>query len=165
MPEEIDRLNLIDMHRAPLGVIPIAEARELVATGKGRYFHSKHRRSRIEGVILTIPLCVLHGLTSPERALSISNFCGTRFIFKAKISTAAANFYAYRHKKMDPRESPDAALIRMMGPQLRKCPPPTRAAPAPLRTSVGSKRYRVRSADGRDPSTLPSRQPTAALAA
>lgn len=165
MANQTTMLHLLDMHRTDIGLVPIDEARDLVATGRGRYYHSHGRVSQIQGVVLTISLSALHGILTPERALSISNFCGTRFIFKAKISTEAANFYAYRHKKMDPHESPDAALIRMMGPQLRKCPPPTRAARVTSRTSGGLKRSPVRSADGRDPSTLPSRQPTLALAA
>lgn len=152
-----DELQLIDMHGDKACYIHDAEARNLVAMGYGKVFHTRNgKSSRVRGVKLHVPLRVVNGTEAGERALSVTNYCGTRFIFRAKISTDATNFYSFRFKKLDPLESPDAALLRMMG-QLPEWPPATPDDDDSLDTCAGSKHSRVRSADGRVPNTSQSR--------
>ncbi len=165
MPEESNRLKLIDMHGYDVGFVHDDEARGLIQIGHGRFFHTRNGSvSKIRGVRLIVPLMVVNGTDSPERSLCATNYCGSRFIFRAKISTEATNFYSFRFKKLHPFESPDAALLRITG-QIPECPPDIRAVRDFSDTWDGSNLSLVRSADGRVPNTSQSRPLIADLAA
>jgi hypothetical protein len=165
LADEPKLLKLVDMHGAPVCYVHEAEARELIQLGHAFVFQTRNgTASKNRGLKLKVPLSVVNGTDSPERSLSITNYCGTRFIFRAKISTDATNFYSFRFKKVHPLESPDAALLRMMG-KLPEWPPPIRDANDSSDTFAGSRHSRVRSADGRVPNTSQSRPHTADRAA
>lgn len=158
---------MLDMHNQPLANVTEAKARELIGLGLARFFTTRAgTKSRNRGIILTSPFTVVMGNDVAEKALSVTIYCGTRFIFRTKISTEVANFHEFRYKRLSDEDSPNAALARIMGiVRDVECPQPIRAGRASLHISDGSKPCLVRSADGRVPSTSPSKPPTSAIAA
>jgi hypothetical protein len=176
--KESDRFvqyRLLDMHGGEVATINSEEAHRLIIEGYARTFRTR-ASYRVAGVILIVPLTVLNGNTDPERPLSLANYTGTRFVFRQKISTAVANFYSYRHKRMHPAEAPEYGLARILhcpaveGPvrQLKsekECPQLIPDVPAKSRTCGGSKRYRARSVAAQEVTFSPLRPPIAARAA
>lgn len=172
MGEEAGQLKLYDMHREFIAVLDRMEARDIVRQGYGGFLHGgRNTERRIVGVLLKVPLSVVTGNPSPQRALSISNFLGTRFLFRQKIESERANFFSFRHKNLDPMESPDMALSRMVEnvpmrfQRSPTCLPPIRDDRGFSATSAGSRRSPARSAGERRPSTSQSKQPTSEIAA
>ncbi len=168
--------KLLDMHGEQISFIPEQEARRLIGLGYARTFGSVGRRStKVHGVILTIPLSVATGNPNSERSLLPSNYTGTRFVFRQKISTEIANFYCYRHKKLHPTEDSSWALVRMLLPPALEGPvhklkrdlecPDTATAVASPATWDGSRPFRAPSAAARRASSPRPTRPTLALAA
>lgn len=177
LPGESCHYKLLDMHGEHISLIAESEARRLISLGYARTFGTVGRRStKVVGVALTVALAVATGNPNSERSLMPSNYTGTRFVFRQKISTELANFYSFRHKKMHPSEDSNWALVRMLlppaleGPVHRlksevECEAGIHAVGASPATWDGSKPFRALSAAARRASSPRPTRPTLARAA
>ena len=85
----------------------------MIRLGTARVFRTRSSE-RMRGVQLTVSLSTLSGNPDGERALSLSNYTGTRYVFRQKLSTDKVNAFTYRLKKLHPSENPAIVLWRIL---------------------------------------------------
>lgn len=101
------------MHGQPVCFIDTDTARGLLKQG----YATRYGRKRTIGLRLIVPLSKVTGNGPGERALTLANLTGTRFVFRQKIRTRTRGTQSvFRLKPLHVTESPEHALLRILTP-------------------------------------------------
>jgi hypothetical protein len=108
------------MHNEHVCYVSDEEARDILKQKFGRTFGSK---KKVLGIRLTVPLSKLTGNEASQKALTIANSTGTRFIFKQKVRTRTRGTQSiFRFKKLNEAEAPEYSLLRILTPPALEAP-------------------------------------------